>query len=243
MLAGILVPTVGRALEQARRTTCRTNVRQIISACMLYTQTESEHRGRGTAQALPVAGFNPAQWYVSLTGNRANLWLLVAGGYCPPNMFVCPSLEGCTPALATAGGFGDGNCGFSYQSMVGPGGTRKAYGVLDTTSNMAVLADLNPRITVGSATLYQYEDFDHDGNTSAGEQARAAQLGEKARNSANHGYDGQNVGRLDGSAAWLDISRVVTNLNTLDWIYEADSTLGGIEADGLPGRNDVYLIP
>ncbi|MFA5164600.1 MAG: type II secretion system protein [Candidatus Omnitrophota bacterium] len=42
ILAGLLMPALGRAREQARKTTCANNLKQIGSALMMYTADNNE---------------------------------------------------------------------------------------------------------------------------------------------------------------------------------------------------------
>ena len=63
----------------------------------------------------------------------------------------------------------------------------------------------------------------------------------KLKNAAAPGYDGQNVGLLDGSVSFLGKPVVRTNTNTEDWIYE--STTPGSDADGkCRSADDVLLL-
>ena len=79
VLLAILLPTLGRAREQAHRTTCLANLRSLGQAMYLYAGT---HRDR-----LPNSNLNNT-WDATL-GGRALCEL--AGTYAMPGVFHCPS--------------------------------------------------------------------------------------------------------------------------------------------------------
>ena len=216
LLAALLTPGFGRALALARRRTCATNVRDIVRACAVYADALREHRGT-TVQALPSTEPTNA------VGNRQCIWLLVKYDYTSPKAFNCPAMRDHTPARKDADppGFQRDNCSYSFISMVGRGdaGAPPLLTMDDAPKAMVIVGDLNPRWVEGTGT------FDPALN---------------GKNSASHGRlrgvnEGQNVGRLDGSATWITKPEVVTGSNSNDLIYE--STPAGDDAE------DVFLIP
>lgn len=79
ILAGLLFPVFVRAREQARRTACFSNLRQIGLAVMMY---RDDHEG-----------FFPPSIY--LTGNRLYTWVDTLKGYCGSSqIFECHSNPG-----------------------------------------------------------------------------------------------------------------------------------------------------
>ena len=52
ILAGLLMPALGRAREQARKTTCANNLKQIGTAIMMYTADNSEQYPAATIAIL-----------------------------------------------------------------------------------------------------------------------------------------------------------------------------------------------
>ncbi len=230
LLVSILTPTLARALERARRASCASNVKEIIRACTLYAHDAKNHRG-SLAMALPSVApeaddTNGRAWWRPDTGNRACLWLLVEYDYAGRDTFMCPSL-GNEPAPADATAFTDETCGYSYQSMVGRG-----ISMVVAYPSLVIVADLNPRFTPGSPTLDTYH--------------------KDLKNSLTHGLrggtgEGQNIGRLDGSAKWSNSSEVVSGSNSNDWIYGSRSP--DEDATGLsrpdpndPHDADVFLL-
>ena len=95
ILIAILVPTVQQALRQAQRSSCQHNIKEILRGCSLFAQDARWHRGpQAVPMALPSVGPTTDNWYMSDTGNRACLWLLVKYNYCTPGVFSCPATKG-----------------------------------------------------------------------------------------------------------------------------------------------------
>ncbi|MEN6643666.1 MAG: DUF1559 domain-containing protein [Armatimonadia bacterium] len=107
ILAAILFPVFAKAREQARRTSCLSNLKQLALATMAYGQDYDE--------LLPVAA------------TQGNSMPNVTQGLMPYvknwQLFYCPSIESLVPADATlrAGqsNFNLGNIGYYYWSMLG----------------------------------------------------------------------------------------------------------------------------
>ena len=223
LLAALLTPSFGRALALARRRTCATNVRDIVRACAVYADALREHRGT-TVQALPSSGPTDA------VGNRQCMWLLVQYDYASPKVFNCPAMRDHTPARKDADppGFGRDNCSYSFISMVdrGSAGAAPVLTMDNAPNAMVIVGDLNPRWV---------------------EAAGAFDTALNGKNSASHGRlrgvnEGQNIGRLDGSATWTTSPAVVTGSNNDDWIYQPTSGAGGTSGQA-EGAEDVFLIP
>ena len=103
LLVSILLPTLGRAREQTRRTMCLANVRNIGVGLVLYAQAN-----KGKPPILPDVNQTTAEYDDALkmgdeclayggdglgTGAQQNLCLLVKIGVVPWKMFTCPSTE------------------------------------------------------------------------------------------------------------------------------------------------------
>ena len=78
ILAGMLLPALGRAREQALQTKCKNNLKGIATAMKLYLSEE----GGNALYPVPADSFRGDVWLVSL------YW---AGVLEDRNMFICPS--------------------------------------------------------------------------------------------------------------------------------------------------------
>ncbi|MGV3722603.1 MAG: DUF1559 domain-containing protein [Actinomycetota bacterium] len=83
ILAAILFPVFARAREAARATSCRSNVKQIMTAIMMYTQDYDEtlhyHDGRTAPQTCWAAIMNPYikngnVWKCASDATATNVW-------------------------------------------------------------------------------------------------------------------------------------------------------------------------
>jgi prepilin-type N-terminal cleavage/methylation domain-containing protein len=229
MLVSILLPTLGRAVEFARRATCRTNMKEIVRACGMYANSDIEQRkmtitgthGRASS-ALPSWGSASAgTWYTPQSGavtvhsNRNCCWMLVRSRAASPATFICPSLvDGFKAADPNDNGFnagGNKTFGYSFISMVDRTFSAQGKSVFaeqwtkNIDASMVLVGDLNPR-------FFNPDDLDSL-NTSTVRPNRAksssdpayckANPNSPAHLSSNDVPDGQNVGTWDGSVRWV----------------------------------------
>lgn len=123
VLIAILVPTLSKAREAARRTSCASNLRQLGQAFKIYAQDNGElprgnyHNGLGAPAGVPepkaFSGalcdnpFPPPTGGTYATNNMgsngtyparndvtAGLFLLIRVQKVPPELFICPSANG-----------------------------------------------------------------------------------------------------------------------------------------------------
>jgi len=113
ILAAILFPVFARAREQARKTTCLSNLKEIGLASLMYVQDYDEtfpwlmQDGRtnddttGLSKGLPTG---PPNWSVDLNGKRG---LFMEYTYQPYiknlQLFACPTLQADPPKLDATG--------------------------------------------------------------------------------------------------------------------------------------------
>ncbi len=238
LLAAILAPGFGRAMVLARRGKCAATIKDIVRACGMYTDAQREHRG-GTPLALPST--DP----MNAAGNRQCLWLLVKYDYTTPETLICSAMREQTPATSTDEPLARENCSYSFISMVGRGsvGGPPVLTMENAPMDMVIVGDLNPRWVEATGEF----DSDLDGHNSASHGA------------LDSGNEGQNIGRLDGSATWTTkpTDPPLTRPNPADpdyallyqlyqssLFYQSTSptgdTTGQAAADDI---EDVFLIP
>jgi hypothetical protein len=107
--------------------------------------------------------------------------------------------------------------------------------------SLVIVADQNPRCTLGETKLYPDEDLNHNGSTGDDKKEAAALLKKgRLRNSQNHRRIGQNMARLDGSAIW----RLDPNDTNENDIYRSDVENAEDEKKGRrKDINDAFVIP
>lgn len=251
LLVTIMLPSVGRARELARRARCAANLSGIAKAIVLY-QTEN----RDMAPYVPLNG---AGWDVPTGENRdespfdgqarsrsatAGVYLLVRGGYCTTGLFVCPS-SGDRPDDASSAGKWDfiapGQVSYSFQNPYGAGHGRKpeALGVLLAADAGRYYADPD---RPGQGEAIALTDWSGSGDHRDG-------------NSPNHNRDGQNVMLQSGSILWFDRADVGAdrdNIYTRGTGSEGTSPRGELPtptgngedaAQGAASAQDTWLIP
>ncbi len=227
LLVGILTPSFTGAIAIARRGTCAKNMREIVSACILYADEARLHRGRGnTPNALPSSAPTTANWHLSNVGNRHSLWPLIEYQFAPGDLFLCRGVTGYRAAQRSDGAFSDTTFSYSYISMVGRT-SGNPLGVLTTSntpSSLVILADMNPRCRPGVREVAQPKEQNSRSHDSSGQVGK-----------------GQNIARFDGNVEWITEAKVVTGSRRNDWIYH---TTRSPEEDGQSGpEDDVFLIP
>lgn len=232
LLMSFLGPSLAAALKQAHIGACKTNLRELARACTSYAGEGTLHRG-GTRFALPRSSeLTTTNWGSLTKGNSAALWVLVKHGYAGAGLFYCPGAglsRGFSKPAEDGIGYPHNPAGerteftattisYSYISMVDPA---YATTTVEDESSLVILADQNPRCTLG-VTGISGKSLAFNAN----------------ENSHNHGGDGQVVARLDTSAKWIE-----EPTGDGDDIY-ASTGSSYLERVGKRGkRDDVFLIP
>jgi prepilin-type N-terminal cleavage/methylation domain-containing protein len=251
LLIAILLPSLGRAREAAKRGVCGQNVKGLANACKTYAHDQRDwwptvpHNRRmeennhdvytsmGGVTDLPRD--EESTFLDDGTGNAASasrpLWLLVRSDQLVPKNFICPSSEDIvdeTPDIKRFYDFkGYGYMSYGYQvSFWGDKNSCRPKEKMDP--RIVVLADKNPGFKHsddneaqesedGAGLIVAYnsaavrtpflhsrcDDFNDDGGLYPENDAEVF----KFFNSPNHGGrnqgEGQNVGRIDGSVAFV----------------------------------------
>jgi prepilin-type N-terminal cleavage/methylation domain-containing protein len=231
-LMAVMSPTLGRALTLVYQRRCATNMQGAMHGIRMYAQSEWTRNNPGALPSVFTPPTAVTNWGDMETGNPGCLWLAVTGRYpksidttvkqswVAPKQFLCPEAEsrrGFKAGKSDDGQFLTTTYSFSYYSMVpwdATVGEPNATIYLISPSTV-ILADQNPRCTLGQSTLTT--------NTK--------------RNSLNHKGEGQNAVRVDASVQWIETPDGLGND-----IYAADPN--GNDGQGKrAGINDSFLIP
>ena len=144
ILAGMLLPALARAREEARRIRCRNNLNQLAKGFATYLNEHGDNRfypcplGRGTG-----AGYNGAEWMSSV------YW---TGVVPDPGVFICPSSPDTNNngkdmgTFKVASNFGSQTisyAGMHYASLTKSTGSRPNY-------ESAIRDDFPPNMPMGS---------------------------------------------------------------------------------------------
>jgi len=257
----LIMPALNKAIITVQRNSCMANLRRVAEACIAYAKSGQYHRGQvdGT---LPSLNVGDSTWGDITTpvndtdkGNAECLWLLVRHNFASRSVFMCPE------AVATLGweepaedatsftydpATNISTLAYSYISMVNePESDNEEYWDRrvdtrlggDMQSALVILADKNPRMAYDpdEPDFYspQGKEFGHE------TLADISSL-QMSPNSFNHRSEGQNIARLDMSAAWTDETNA-GNTNSND-IYAADDS----DDDGKGLRStidDAFCLP
>ena len=105
ILAGILLPVLGRARESARRTQCASNIKQVGMGLIMYANENSENFPSSTAAPLAMTSLN----------------LLFPNYVSDQRTFNCPSDTSVTATtqagITAADGFDKDECSYGYDGM------------------------------------------------------------------------------------------------------------------------------
>ncbi|HEY4414949.1 MAG TPA: prepilin-type N-terminal cleavage/methylation domain-containing protein [Verrucomicrobiae bacterium] len=199
ILAAMLLPALAKAKEQALRTTCRSNMRQVAMAAIMYTVDNNDK----FPSALRGANDYHAVWIP--VNSYTNLISLVSS-----NVLTCPNQnkDGLwmywSPTLGERVGF---FCLWGMPTQLDPRPRDGSYGPLpvpwdspqkstDQTPYTVLIADVISKGTDNYGALNNITDVPH---SRAGFHASAS--GQLVEPQAL-GSEGGNVGLLDGSVAW-----------------------------------------
>lgn len=211
ILAAMLLPVLGRAREQARRTSCKNNLKQLGLGLLMYS---NDYDG-----AFPTGQGS----------HMADLTLLWSTDYVrDPNVFECPSATYMADLIEEGQTFGDG-LGRAldwdrvyYEQWDQLQKASSAYSYDNTKRD-----DMKPQVAVLADRGYGQDDASYAEDTNYLFSDNIIwedpnQLDSPFDNcSPNHGYEGQNVLYIDGHVKW-------SSLPTCGWksdnIYYWDGT-------------------
>jgi prepilin-type N-terminal cleavage/methylation domain-containing protein len=250
LLVGILLPSLERARELARRVVCSTRLRGIGLALATYGEVYNAWPYiplHGGTWAVPV-GFQRDESVFGGVQNRnpsATLYLLVRAGYCSPRMMTCTS-SGDAPSGEDGDQYYDflGGENLSF-ALMNPYGETRRLGA--DAGSAPILADASPYF---------------DPKTGLRNEAKIVSFGTalsalevRQGNSPNHAGRGQNVMVAGGSVRFCPRADCgFDNDNIYTRAFEEDGsdpagdipTPGGDASEpdqGPAGPSDSYLVP
>ena len=209
ILAALLLPALANAKEQARRTSCKNNIRQFIQVAHLYSNDYEQRLPSGLSDAP-----EPKDDHVPLISTPVRQQLLK---YAPYHIYECPNLGKPfgTPQGWLFEGWGyvigynylGGHFQTPWPEMDGFQGWISPQTLTDDPT-LPLVTDMNdwspgylntlaphgPRGPI----LFSHEDGEIDFANPSAEGASSQDIG----------ADGGNVGYLDGSVRWKDIEEM-----------------------------------
>ena len=195
ILAAMLFPTFARARENARRSSCSSNMRQINLGVMQYTQDYDERLPSvlgGTAGQATIGGWI---YYTTFGGTQAGNFDPTKGNLYPyvksSQIFVCPSD---TDGQTTGNSYAMNSC---ITSSNAPGGTSKSLAAFDETSKWMLMCEESA--TSGTA----------DQTTGSTNDGFFYESGED--NLSFRHLDGSNISFMDGHVKWYRPGQVRAN--------------------------------
>jgi len=237
ILAAMLLPALARAREQARRTSCKSNLKQLGLAMLMYSNDFGGPFPCGQGSVL------------------ADLVILYRQGYAKdPNVFECPSASWEAQSLKDGATFTLG-IGHAREYDILYSGGVDYYG--NTVAGASVAFgydnqkrdDDNPMIAFMADRPFGQDDNFYCFDIADQEMKFAADIDWESptneldspfdANSPNHMYEGQNVLYVDGHVLWNAVP--TCSLNG-DNIYYWDSTNPGTtEPPALLASTDSYI--
>jgi len=218
LLISILLPSLNRARETANRVKCASNLRQIGTALMMYS---NENKGLYPRTRYSAGASVTPTWGTGSTGSdpfltngpsnndvSAALFLLLRTQEITSEVFICPSSNGekfdYGGGAMTANNWSNWRSGntsqnlsYSYQNPYADNGAVSAGFKLNNsiTAEFAVMADINPGAP-GDGGSGSNDNVLLVTSTSSAKDMRWA-------NSNNHDEDGQNVLFGDGHVEFV----------------------------------------
>jgi len=141
ILAGMLLPALSRAREEARRIRCRNNLNQLAKGMATYLNEHGDNRfypwpsGRSGCGSDASPTFGGAEWFTSL------YW---CGTVPDPGVFICPSSPDSNKAGENLGSDGAPAGGGLLSGDVSYAGMHALWAVQGTGSEITAIRDDHP---------------------------------------------------------------------------------------------------
>jgi prepilin-type N-terminal cleavage/methylation domain-containing protein len=191
ILAGMLLPALSRAREQARRIRCTANVKQMMAALIQYANDYQEQLVYGVGDGTRVTLYTGTNGNVDATVTAADKCVWTDLGILYPRysgalgLFICPSskdkewVRENDPELYDHKVFGEG-----------PDDELSSYSYGRTYSGLNLTMSESPTRRVIADKVHN--DLTDDSNV-------------QAKTKGNHTDEGRNIGLIDGSASWKTV--------------------------------------
>ena len=269
LLVAILLPSLNRAKELAKRTSCAANVKGIITAMQLY----AGQRGKELMPYSPVPDTGAHRWDMPVGFRRTvnkmvtpvghniseNYWLLIREEFSEVGAFVCPSTDDTIdPIRGNSDPSGtDVTDVYDFLAQDDPasnGAKHISYGLQNpygegrplnssAEAGIAWVADGSPHVSVDPAMAGL---IDTGATPVDWEDSSALEVKKRDGNSPNHMAEGQNVGYSDGHVEWQMLANCGYDH---DNIYTAaggnnETSQAGTCADGdINCEIDSFILP
>lgn len=216
VLAAILFPVFARARENARRTSCLSNLKQLGLAMMQYVQDHDGYYPRSTDTNLrpPVAPAPPGGYYVNNPNNGYTWMQIIYPYHNSMDVFACPSTsqrnDGGKNTRIAQMNYGMSNklSGFLESSVASPA---SLYLIMDSGW---ISADLNyfksPRTSNVTEYMPGYGAVIGSSNACDSLHNPASSIHDSIHHdcmTARH-FDGMNMGFADGHVKWVKVTEV-----------------------------------
>ena len=225
LLVAILLPSLSRAKEQARRAACASNLHQLVVALHLYSEDNNEKIPATSGYRRNVTNyFRPGEGPNKPESNRFSDFSGMFPKYAStPDLYYCPSGPWRADQLMWPGqSFPFGDTTWFYGRMAGHNiwGRYITYDYLgnqvdDFQGSPPTDIDGNlveyPKNLSGRGDLVLLTDF--NSYTPGGDYAFSNHLPNNGRDIYNPKREGLNVGLTDGSVTWKNESETKAQLN------------------------------
>lgn len=200
ILAAILFPVFARARENARRTSCMSNLKQIALGMMQYTQDYDEKYMPQWEDRDSSGGYNPSG---AESGDQG--WAMLAQPYLKSTqIFQCPS-ESHSPAGAGLYGGGSYN-DYWFNILV----SNKSMAAIDSPTMTVLTGDGGSGSAAAGMTGCGSSGTTNP-CTSADTDELAVITSSQSGDSADRHLDGTNFAFVDGHVKWLKANANGTN--------------------------------
>jgi len=218
LLVAILLPSLGRAKDLAKRAACASGLNTIGKEMFIYANDYDDAfpnaEPTGTSPNCIGTYVSEDRTGTNGSGNSRSLFLLVKGGYSMPKAFICPATQDTISEDMDVEDDYDfrryDNLSYSYQVQKN-NSTSNYYNPTTTLSpgGLCIMADRNPM-----------SGKDTDWVAWGGGHYTNGAISRSAENSFNHGQDGQNILRADAGAFFADKPTVGIDGDSI-WCWEA----------------------